>query len=157
MRTSDEPQREIHTVAVDHPDARALLDAYFAELRARLAAYDAPSLDELQAERGVTLVAYDGGRPVGCGAVRLLDSETAEVKRMFIAPDARGRGHARALLVALEKAAVELGCRRVVLDTAAPLTEAVAMYVRAGYGAIDRYNDNPVAAHWFEKMLGGRE
>lgn len=46
-----------------------------------------------------------------------------------------------------------LGCSRVVLDTAAPLREGAAIYLREGYVEIARYNDNPVAARWFEKRL----
>jgi GNAT superfamily N-acetyltransferase len=72
---------------------------------------------------------------------------------MFVAMDARGLGHGRRLLRALEERARSLGCSRVVLDTAAPLKEAARMYLREGYEEIERYNDNPYAARWFEKRL----
>ena len=49
----------------------------------------------------------------------------------------------------------ELGCLRVVLDTNESLDEAIAMYERAGYERIERYNDNPYAHHWFAKVLRG--
>lgn len=149
------PTHAIREVAFDHPDVSALLARYFAELAVRLPSYDAPSIEDLRADagRGTTIVLFDGTVAIGCGALRLLDPTTAEVKRMFVAPEARGRGHARRLLAALEGKARARGCTRVVLDTAAPLHEAAAMYLREGYTRIPRYNDNPVAASWFEKKL----
>jgi GNAT superfamily N-acetyltransferase len=134
-----------------HEDARALVGADFEELRARLGSYATPSEEELAAD--VVFVAYDGARPVGCGSLRRLDEVSAEVKRMFVVPEARGKGRARSILRALEDKARALGYERVVLDTAAPLHEAAAMYVREGYADIPRYNANPVAVRWFEKRL----
>ena len=90
---------------------------------------------------------------MGCGAVRRLDPDTAEIKRMWVDPGARGLGVGRSLLAALEAAAGELGCRAVRLDTAAPLIEALALYRAAGYVEIPAYNENPYAAHWLEKRL----
>jgi GNAT superfamily N-acetyltransferase len=148
---------DVREVESEHPDALALVASYFDELRTRLADFAPPSREELRADaaRGAVLVAYDGGRPVGTGALRRLDATTAEVKRMFVAPEARGAGHARRILGALEEQALGLGCTRIVLDTAAPLEEAARLYVREGYRPIQRYNDNPHAAYWFEKALGG--
>ena len=57
------------------------------------------------------------------------------------------------MLRELEALARRLGHTRVVLDTNGTLTEAIAMYERAGYTAIERYNDNPYAEAWFEKVL----
>ncbi len=105
------------------------------------------------APRGLLLLAWQGQQAVGCGAVRRLDADTAEIKRMWVEPAARGQGIGRSLLAALEAGAVELGCRTVRLDTAASLTEALAMYEAAGYVEIPAYNENPYAAHWLEKRL----
>jgi GNAT superfamily N-acetyltransferase len=99
------------------------------------------------------LVDDDTDEILGCGAVALLDGETAEVKRMWVAPTARGRGVGRALLSRLEDEARRAGCSAVVLDTNAVLTEAVEMYLAAGYRPTDRYNDNPHADRWFRKAL----
>ena len=143
--------------AADHPDAAALLDAYAAETERRVAGWTADQTGGAPAalaEHGFqVVVAYVGGQAVGCGGVWLLDPQTAEVKRMFIAPAARGRGIARRLLAALEAQARSLGASRVVLDTAETLTEAIALYESAGYLAIPRYNDNPYCTHWFGKEL----
>ena len=70
---------------------------------------------------------------VGCGAVRFLDAETAEVKRMYVGPDARGRGVGRELLAELESFARGRGARRLVLETGPQQAEALALYERAGF------------------------
>ena len=146
---------------VDSAHARALLDRYYEELGARfpagpeafeLANIAAPTTD-FAPPGGMFLLAWLDGRAAGCGGVRTLDAKRAEIKRMWVDPAARGLGIGRGLLGALESAAAELGCRGVRLDTAAYLSEALALYVSAGYRAIPAYNDNPYAAHWLEKRL----
>ena len=78
---------------------------------------------------------------------------TGEVKRMWVHEQWRGAGLGSRMLRELEALAVRLGYDRVVLDTNRTLTEAIAMYERAGYTPIERYNDNPYAEAWFEKPL----
>jgi GNAT superfamily N-acetyltransferase len=139
--------------------AKELLHRYFDELEVRLPEdFDvnqmlAAPAEELEAPHGAFLVAWLDSRPVGCGAVRRLDEEAGEVKRMWIDPTARGRGVGKGLLVALENEARILGCRCVRLDTSSYLTEAVALYRSCGYEEIAAYNDNPYAAFWFEKWF----
>jgi len=141
--------------------AQALLDRYYGELAARfpggpgrfdLARIAAPTT-EFSPPNGAFMVAWLDGHAVGCGAVRTLDAEHAEIKRMWVDPSARRLGIGRALLAALENAAAELGCRAVRLDTAAYLTEALPLYQAAGYAEIPAYNDNSYSAHWLEKPL----
>lgn len=91
--------------------------------------------------------------PLACGAVTWLDLERGEVKRMWVAPAARGRGLASALLSALEDEVRGAGRTVVVLDTRSVLVEAVALYPRRGYQTVERYNDNPYADRWFRKTL----
>ena len=76
-----------------------------------------------------------------------------ELKHFFLARQARGRGLGRKLLAGVEEVAGSLGALRIVLDTAAPLTEAAALYRSAGYVTIPRYNENPHGAVWFGKDL----
>ena len=76
-----------------------------------------------------------------------------EIKRMFVEPAARGRGHGRRVLEALEAAAAELGYRRLRLDTAQSMTTAIALYRGAGYRDIPDYNGNSYASFWGEKVL----
>jgi GNAT superfamily N-acetyltransferase len=85
--------------------------------------------------------------------LRLLDATTAEIKRMWVAPDVRGLGLSRRLLAALEIEAKSAGMTRLVLDTNRSLAEAQALYRKAGYRETARYNDNSYADFWFEKSL----
>jgi len=77
-----------------------------------------------------------------------------EVKRMYVVPAARRRGHAGRLLGALEDAAREIGLTRLRLDTNAQQPEALKLYEACGYAEIPDYNGSPTATHWFEKALG---
>jgi GNAT superfamily N-acetyltransferase len=98
--------------------------------------------------RGSFLVAYADGGPIGCGAVRRLDSGTAELKRMYVAPSARGQGIGRALLSALEQEARTLGAVRLVLETGTRQEAALALYRRAGFAVIPafgEYLDSPTS------------
>jgi putative acetyltransferase len=97
--------------------------------------------DEVAEGRGAFYVAYCDGRPVGCGAIRLLDADTAEVKRMYVMPGARSRGIARALLDSLESDARRLGARRLVLETGERQAEALALYAHAGFCRIPAFGE----------------
>jgi GNAT superfamily N-acetyltransferase len=145
----------VRAVEVDDPDAIRLVEAYFTELRERFGGFTPPSRAELRADAigGAVLIVYDGDSGIACGSLRLLEPNTGEVKRMFVAPEARGKGWGRLLLRALEDRARAFGWSRVVLDTAAVLEEAARLYLREGYAEIPRYNDNPYAARWFRKDL----
>lgn len=78
-----------------------------------------------------------------------------EIKRMWVAPTARGLGVGQRLLAAIEDRASVLGTRTLRLDTNETLTTAIALYESAGYRRIDRYNDNPYATHFMERSLVG--
>ena len=111
-------------------------------------------LSEILGPADRVLVAYAGSVPVACGAVRALEPEVGEIKRMYVVPTARGQGVGRALLRRLESEATAMGFDRVRLDTGDRQLAAVALYRSAGYREIADYNRNPAAAHWFEKALG---
>ena len=102
---------------------------------------------------GVFLVGFEDEAALCGGGVRRLAGDLAEIKRMYVVEAARGRGLARALLVALENAARELGYARVRLDTGPRQPHAEALYRSAGYRDIADYNGNPYAAYWAEKSL----
>ena len=93
------------------------------------------------------------GRVLGCGGVRLLDSGDVELRRMWLVPDARGRGLGRFLLRALENRARALGGRRVVLSVNESLTEAIALYESAGYTPTAPFEDNPYVQVFLGKDL----
>lgn len=149
---------EIAPAPAASEEARFCLTAYFRELATRFEeGFAAPDLDEETGEmtppEGLILIARLDGAPIGCGALKRIDSATAEIKRVWTAPDARGLGVARRVLGALEFAACENGFRTIRLDTNRALKEAQAMYRKAGYREIPRFNDNPYANHWFQKEI----
>ncbi|MFC8200934.1 GNAT family N-acetyltransferase [Streptomyces sp. NPDC057298] len=84
-----------------------------------------------------------------------LDTGTAEIRHLWVHPDARRLGLGRRLLTDLERTAAGRGHHVVRLDTHEVLTEAVAMYRTSGYTEIPAYDDNPHAGYWFEKSLRG--
>lgn len=97
--------------------------------------------DEVSGTRGAFLIVHRGATPVGCGALRRLDDGSAELKRMYIAPAARGTGLGRLLLAALESEARALGVTRLVLETGVHQTAALALYRGAGYHPIPLYGE----------------
>ena len=154
----------VELVEVDprSPMARAAVGAYFAELDARFpAGFDVAAAEvddladpDLHATRFV--LATSDGEPVACGGVRELEPGVGEIKRMWVHDGWRGAGLGSRLLRHLEAVAAGMDHRIVRLDTNATLSEAIAMYERAGYRPIERYNDNPYAQAFFEKDLTPR-
>jgi GNAT superfamily N-acetyltransferase/DNA-binding MarR family transcriptional regulator len=148
--------------AVEDPtsdDARWCVQRYFEELNARFdAGFDprrsiSADAHELVPPAGALFVARLRGRPIGCGAIKRHRRAPAELKRMWIAPEARGLGVGRRLLQELEGHARDAGISIVRLETNRALTEAIALYRRAGYREVAAFNDEPYAHHWFEKRL----
>jgi GNAT superfamily N-acetyltransferase len=127
------------------PAARMLIAALNAELSGMYAEpganHFAISADEVGPGRGAFLVVREGTTPVGCGAVRLLDAATGELKRMFVSPAVRGQGLGRALVEALETEARRLGARRLVLETGTRQHAALALYHRCGFRPIPLYGE----------------
>jgi GNAT superfamily N-acetyltransferase len=141
----------------DAPDSARLLEGYFLELRARLAPVPVTVVDrwagEFRAPGGAVVLGRVEGTAVGCAGLRSLGERTLELKHFFLVPEVRGKGLGRVLLAGVEDVARSLGARRILLDTAAPLLEAASLYRSAGYREISRYNDNPHAVAWFERVL----
>jgi len=113
-----------------------------------------PDAAGLASPSGAFVVATSDGEPVASGGVRSLGAGVGEIKRMWVHPGWRGAGLGSRLLRHLEGVSRDLGHHEVRLDTNGSLTEAVAMYERAGYRRVARYNDNPYAEHFFAKRLG---
>jgi drug/metabolite transporter (DMT)-like permease/ribosomal protein S18 acetylase RimI-like enzyme len=148
---------EVRTVATTDPTAAELLDSYASEFDVRGIVREPGRVEtiasEYEAPRGKFLVVYEDGRAIACGGIRSLGNGSGEIKRMYVVPDARGRGVGARLLAQLEDEARRAGYRRLRLDTAASLTAAQGLYRSAGFHEIADYNGNPAAAHWFEKDL----
>ena len=105
---------------------------------------------------GVFLVMRDDDdRAVGCGGIARFDDTRGEVKRMYVAPEARGRGLGRRLLEELEGEARRLGYARVVLETGDRQQEAVGLYESTGYERIPCYPpyDSRELSICYEKRL----
>ena len=85
------------------------------------------------------VVIFDGNTPTACGALRLHDGHTAEIKRMFVRPAFRRCGLAQQILSALEARAKALGCTRLILETSPTFNEAVALYRKLGFESIEPY------------------
>jgi DNA-binding MarR family transcriptional regulator/ribosomal protein S18 acetylase RimI-like enzyme len=143
---------EIRMVEPMHPDARACLARYFAELDRR----SEPGLDPSQAlpvEPDEMLVAYLRGGAVGCGALKHHPGAASDIKRMWVSESVRGLGIGRRLLAELEARAARSGAPAVRLDTNRALTEAIGLYRSSGYVEVPPFNAEPFAHHWFEKRL----
>ncbi|SDL45155.1 GNAT family N-acetyltransferase [Kriegella aquimaris] len=85
------------------------------------------------------VVAYSENLAVGCGAIKPYDSDTVEIKRMFVLPEARGQGVATKTLSALEQWARELNYKKCILETGKRQPEAIALYSKTGYEVIPNY------------------
>jgi GNAT superfamily N-acetyltransferase len=156
---------ELRDEPLDGRAGRELLSAFaaqIAELYPGWSPGSGPSAapEEFEPPAGRSVVAYEDERPLGCGGVKRLEDGSAEIKRLYVAPHARGRGVARSILQWLERAAGESGHAVVRLDTGARQPDALALFRSVGYREIDDYNGNPFASHWLEKALsrppGGR-
>ena len=141
------------------PPAVDLMAAMNAEITALYGkALDAPDMPsasaaELSPPRGLCLVGWRDGAPACVGAVKDLGDGCAEIKRMYVVPEARGRGVGRALLVALEEAARDLGYVTAKLDTGPRQPGAEALYRAAGYREVENFNGNPIASFFGAKAL----
>src|SRR3954447_14038341 len=150
---------EIREADAAGSDARQCLRAYVAELNERWEAGFDPSAGvtaephELTPPAGCFLVAHLYGEPVGCGGVKHVPGGPSDIKRMWIAPAARGLGLGRRLLHELEQMVRDSGATVARLETNRVLAEAIGLYRSEGYVEVEAFNEEPFAHHWFEKRL----
>jgi GNAT superfamily N-acetyltransferase len=151
MRSGPEP--------FDSPDVQALVTAQQAEM---LELYEGeadigPTREAAMFVEpdGVFLVVRDEGAAVACGGIVRFDETRAELKRMYVLPEARGRGLGRRVLEELEAEARRLGYRAVVLETGDLQREALGLYESSGYERIPCYPpyDSRELSLCFEKAL----
>ena len=131
------------------PEARALVGALDDYLGALYPPDNNYLLDveALCAPEVSFFVARVGGMALGCGALRLLDARSGELKRMFVAPEARGLGIGSAILQAIEQRARQLGLAELKLETGTAQPEALGLYRAAGYrpcAAFADYRPSPL-------------
>jgi GNAT superfamily N-acetyltransferase len=139
--------------SIESRDAHVLIMALNAELAHR---YPEPGanhfrldIEEVLPGRGAFVIARADQRiPIGCGAIRRMDTTTAEVKRMYVVPKHRGMGVGRAILEKLEHVARELAVTRIVLETGERQPESIALYQHCGFVKIPlfgEYVDSPLS------------
>lgn len=136
-----------------YQEVSALLEEYFEAIG--VVVRDTPAtIDKyLRDARSGVWLAYYGGAAVGCILLRPLRDRNGEVKRLYVTPDCRRLGLAKALLTALEAHAAASGYDALYLDSKDDLKEAQAFYRRSGYELCERYNDNPQATVFMKKTL----
>jgi GNAT superfamily N-acetyltransferase len=124
----------------DSADAQRLIAALDEHLASRYSAEQrfGPNLrpQQIAPGLGTFVIARAEGRAVGCGALRRLDETSAEVKRMYVEPELRGRGIAKLVLDHLEAAALVMGIHRLVLETGIYQAEAIGLYRRMGFDPV---------------------
>ena len=152
-------QPQIRPADPDDPAALRCLGAYFALLADKVTGVSPdtfplpdPKADLYRPPHGAFLIAWSDTLPVGCVSLRPLGPGLGEVKRLWVAPQARGQGLARRLMTAVEDQARALGHTALNLDTNAALTEAIALYHKTGWTEIPPYSGFP-STHWFTKAL----
>jgi ribosomal protein S18 acetylase RimI-like enzyme len=155
----------VEVVPIDpaHPHACYCINQYFLELDRRFdtgfdPAKSIPADEEsLRRPSGLIMVATLRGEPIGCGALKFHGRNPAELKRMWVAPSARGLGLGRRILSDLELHAAKHGARTVRLETNKTLVEAISLYQSAGYREVKPFNNEPYAHHWFAKQIHTRK
>lgn len=152
-------QTEISDTDPDTPEALACLAAYYRLLSATIPDLPAeklplplPDAALYRPPQGAFLIALSDGLPIGCVSLRPLEGPVAEVKRLWVHPDARGQGLARRLMTTLEARARALGYQRLKLDSNSALTDAITLYRRMGWTDCAPYTTFP-ADVWMEKPL----
>ncbi len=102
------------------------------------------------------VLAFEAGKPAGCGAIKIFARDTMEIKRMYTTPGCRGKGIATKILTELESWAAELGFSKCILETGKRQPEAIGLYQKKGFILIPNYGpyagiENSLC---FEKQLG---
>lgn len=142
-----------------HEEAIYCLREYYAELARRFEkGFDVslsrdPDAEDMIRPRGVFLVAMSDGLPLGCVGLKGGGDGVAEVKRLWVAPSARGLGLAKRLMSAVEEIARAQSVEVLRLDTNSALPEAQRLYRGTGWKEIGRFNDDPYPDTFFEKRL----
>jgi GAF domain-containing protein/GNAT superfamily N-acetyltransferase len=153
------PELELRDEPASGPAAQGLYAEYQTLVRERLGPDFQPVEEIFASERAFEeprasfVVLYARGVPIGCGGVRSLGPELAEIKRMFVTAFARRQGHGRRILAELERRAVAHGARRARVLTTEVLTEARELYAAEGYVEMEQVDVAGRRDYWLEKTL----
>jgi len=131
------------------PEHTELVETFYPEPKYRAVLAEFETLHAPPA--GAAVLGFDGARAVGCGMMQLLPSGDAELKRIYIAPAARGTGLGRDICTALIADCRARGHARVLLDTSRALTAAQALYESLGF--VERGPYQPIPDHALPKIM----
>jgi GNAT superfamily N-acetyltransferase len=160
MKKTTEVLFKVARTAEEFQEGESLFRQYADSLQLDLSfqdfAYELKTIDQqYNAPKGALLIAYLEQKPIACVGIRELDSETAELKRMFVQPAYRGLRLGHKLLEHILSVAKELNYKKVRLDTLPTMTQAQQLYRSFGFSEISSYRFNPVEGTVFmEKDLG---
>lgn len=135
------PNLSIREVPWSNPVGADLRQAQQAELDARFDGIDHEPSPPSQEDTAVFVIAYErsSGQPLGCGGLRRLDESTAEVKRIYVLPYARGSGVATAVLSALEFRARAAGYGVITAEAGSAQSDGRRFYEHAGYAVVPNF------------------
>lgn len=152
---------EVEAVSPDDPELQTCYGRYFDELAQRFDdgfsrdRYLSLSPDDgLRPPHGRAFLARLDGAPIGCGALKVHADDWGEAKRIWAAPEARGRGVATRIMQEIEAVARKLGLKELRLGTHRSLAEARAMYPALGYEEVVPFDQDPFTHHWYRKRIG---
>lgn len=145
---------------IESPDAQFLIKCLSDELAVMYETDEAEQqafLKQIRSEEGSCfVVAYAEEKPVGCGMVRRLDTDTGEIKRMYVAKEVRGQGVGAKILRELEAQARQLGYHALKLETGVPQKAAIRLYQKTGYApcpCYGHYADDPISVCFSKSLL----
>lgn len=141
---------------VRSPDAQQLIRELSDELAALYRMADGSAgfkPEDVELSRAAFVIARIDGRPAGCGALRPLNDQACEVKRMYTRSEFRRKGVALVILSEIERLAIQFGYTAMMLQTGPKQPEAVALYERFGYYRIPRFSGNSNVILAFQKDL----
>jgi ribosomal protein S18 acetylase RimI-like enzyme len=93
---------------------------------------------------GCIILCYEKNEPIGCIALRKFEGDTCEMKRLYLRPEARGKGIGRVLANKIIEKAKQFGYKKMQLDTLETMKEAIALYKSIGFKVIAPYRFNPL-------------
>ena len=99
------------------------------------------------------LIINELGKKVGTFALYKLDDQTAEIRKMYLLPEARGKGIGKWMLNFLTKKARDLGFKKIELTSASPLIEAIQLYKKSGFTETESAKNEPRCDKAFFKLL----
>jgi putative acetyltransferase len=147
---------KLKKVSQDSPEVKSLSDELHKELEL---IYGNGMIEDFLDENKQMLiffVAYDESEiAIACGALKHFDETTAEIKRMYVKPEHRGRGISKLILTRIEDEAKELNYNRLVLETGLKQPEAMSLYQKSGYKPLKCYGRHAIDpdSRCFEKVI----